>query len=144
MKLHLAIFACLALAACSEPLTPSTPPLLQGAKEFRAGDQWIGQCPEHAARGLGPPVTGSEEIDARLKAQFPPGSEAARLAEALRGQGFVLEGPCLGDRSILQAWFRQSGGGWFGPYPAVASVNFKVDPEGRVVWAYGRIGFVKM
>ena len=144
MKLHLAIGTCLALAACSEPLTPKTPPLLLDAKAEPAADQWIGQCPEHRAPGLGTPVSGSAVIDARLRQQFPPGSDAVALAQALRAQGFSLEGPCEGDPSIQQAWFRQSGGGFFGPYPAVASINFKVGPGGEVVWAYGRIGFVKL
>lgn len=131
------------VAVVGSPLSPPTPPLLEGA-EARGG-WWNGGCaddPELAKFDRTSTEALSPTIQWRLSHEFPPGTPEALLRRSIQNQGFTMDAaPCRDDRSIRLAVFVQSGGGFFGPYPAVAQIAWKVDAQGKIVWAKGNIGY---
>lgn len=119
------------------PLKPPTPPLLEGATAQNHGGRELG-CPPPDPFGT---RSHSPEVEQRLAKGFPPGTLEDRLVAALRQQGFRIEGPCETDASVRRAIFTQSGGGFYGPYPAMSEVTWKVDGAGRIVWAGGWVAY---
>src|SRR5438093_13756677 len=82
------------------------PPLLRGAT---ASGGWYGACPpanesQAAAQAHGEAI--SPELDARLKEQFPPGTEESKIVRVLGEQGFAPSKECEGDHSIRYSQFR--------------------------------------
>jgi hypothetical protein len=121
-----------ALAACAEPLRPATPPLLLNAT---ASSGWAGGCPPHANElAFAKPEAHALQVEARLARDFPVGTPEQALVAALTRQGFKPDAACDNDPTIHRAMFYQTGGGFFGPYPAMANIAWKVDSEGRIVW----------
>jgi hypothetical protein len=128
------------LAACAERLTPTTPPLLQGAV---ASSGWAGGCPPYASElAFSSPEAHAVQVEARLARDFPAGTPEQALRTALTGQGFKPEASCDNDPTIHRARFFQSGGGLFGPYPALANVAWKVDADGRIIWTKADLMYV--
>jgi hypothetical protein len=82
----------------------------------------------------------SPELDARLINQFPPGSEAGKLAKLLTDQGFELRDSCKNDKSIHVARFFRKGVGLL-PYATYAGVYWKVDQADRIVWTAGFVSY---
>lgn len=134
--------ALLGMQGCDSSLEPPTPPLLRDVTA--AGGWWDGGCPPRDATDeilhTGREAL-SPELDSRLRQQFPAGSEARRLVQELRAQGFRATAPCENDASIHHAEFRQSGGGFAGPYPIFASVAWKEDARGRIAWTKASVSF---
>lgn len=85
-------------------------------------------------------VSHSPEIVARLRHDFPAGSSAANLISSLRKQGFTLH-RCASDRTMGYALFSQQGGSAILSYPASASIYWKADAQGRLIWTTGDIGY---
>ena len=115
-------------------LTPPgpLPPLLAGVK---AGSGTFGDCP-HTAEQAG----GSVELNRRLTAQFPPGSDQAKLSGSLAQQGFELLGACKSDPQVQIAVFRQQPGGGFS-FDMTAIVFWQADAAGTIQWARGDVIF---
>ena len=122
------------LAFSTEPLKPPTPPLLENAS---ATGGWGGiGCPRGPSD---PPLremseARSPEVEDRLTRRFPPGTPEAQLKRALVSQHFQMIGSCEADTSIHRATFSQTGGGFYGPYPAWAVVAWKIDAAEKIVW----------
>jgi hypothetical protein len=108
------------------------PPLLQGVQ---AGSGTFGDCP-HSAEQAG----GSVELNRRLVAQFPSGTNQARLETALTSQGFEMLGACKSDPDVRIAVFRQQSGGGF-TFDMTAIVFWQADPSGAIQWARGDVIF---
>lgn len=137
--------ALIALAGCveSDSLTPPTLPLLRNVSA--AGGWWNAGCPprgpteaelyEPSQEALSP------ELMQRLTRQFPAGSNANRLEQALREQGFDVDMPCKGLSAIRPGEFRQSGGHLFGSYPIWAQIAWEQDDAGRIIWTKGTVAF---
>ena len=120
------------------PLSPPTPTLLLNARS--TGGWWDGGCPagetdQTLTEGRSP------QIEDSLRREFPPGSSQQALTRSLVTEGFKLDRPCDSDPSVLRATFQQSGGGLRGPYPAYATVAWKADRAGRLIWTKGNIEF---
>jgi hypothetical protein len=120
---------CVSINACA----PNLPPLIQGATAARG---YLGVCPEDIAL-LGEPAL-SPELNARLNAQFPAGSQESALVAELVKQGFVLDEDreCKGDRAIRSAIFKRDGF-----YTTYAYVYWKADVHHRVRWTKGIVAF---
>ena len=134
-----------ALAGCAESdsLTPPTPPLLRNVSA--TGGWWNAGCPPTdatEARLYEPSEEAlSPELTQRLTRQFPEGSDANRLVQTLKEQGFDFHSPCKGLPAIHLSEFRQSGGQLFGPYPIWAQVVWEQDDAGRIMWTKGTVAF---
>lgn len=126
------------LAGCT--LSPETPPLLNGVTAG-GGGWWNGGCPQSESAPAGMSEALSPELTARLKEAFPAGGSAINLENALRQQGFGKVTPCDEEPSVRTSIFRQTGGGFFGPYPIFAVVAWKQDEEGRILWTKGHVAF---
>lgn len=130
-----------ALSLGSRQPKPPLPPLLKNASA--KGGLW-GACPSDAKGDAGVPearpLALSPELNQRLAQTFPVGSSEARLVEALRQQGFEMLPPCHSDPSVRAAAFTQHGGGVLS-YPLTASVFWKVDNSGNVVWTKGFVRY---
>lgn len=135
--------ASLASGRCSEPLTPSTPPLLE--KVTAVGGWWNGGCPpkDKTEAELYKPADEalSPDLMDRLASQFPIGTSASHLAQSLKQQGFSFRHPCVGLSAIRLGEFRQTGGEFYGPYPIGAQVAWQQDAAGRILWAKGTVMF---
>ena len=112
------------------------PPLLNGVK---AAGGWLDACPprsdqEKWARGS-MPLALSKELDANLLEQFPPGSPAITLQEALVSQKFTLDASCKADETIHKAHFGPNGNDWF----ASALIYWKVNDNGSIAWTKGLV-----
>jgi hypothetical protein len=118
---------------------PPTPPLLQDATA--TGGWSSGGCPPTYEFEKTADESKSPEIVSRLKAQYPPGTPSKVLVDALLAQHFTVIARCSNDASIKRAIFRQTGGGFFGPYPAFANVAWKVDANDRIVWTKAAISY---
>jgi hypothetical protein len=120
---------------------PQLPPLLEHVSAN--GGQW-GACPSESAGGArlpeGRPLALSPELNQRLAQVFPVGSSEERLVETLRQQGFKLLPPCNTDTYIRAADFTQHGGGGLS-YLLTASVFWKVDESGNLVWTKGFVRY---
>jgi hypothetical protein len=143
--LSLAISTGLIIAAfaafAGDALTPPTPPLL---KDAQAGSGWnSGGCPAHPydAAFIKGPEARSPNVEGRLAQQFPPGTPEQKLVLALQRQGFELAQPCDNDDQIHRAVFRQNGGGLWWPYPMFATIAWKVDERGRIVWTKAFVAY---
>jgi hypothetical protein len=133
------------VSSCGEPLTPPTPPLLEHVSTGR-GAWWDGGCPpateEQARINARTPEALSPELTDRLSRAFPAGSNAELLEHALVDQGFtIVRTPCRNAPTIHSAQFRQSGGGFYGPYPIFASVAWEVNAAGQLMWTKGNVSF---
>lgn len=137
-----AALASVPLTGCAEDVSPPTPPLLTDVTA--RGGWWNGGCPArnaNEARLYDPSQEAlSPELTARLQRQFPVGSNARQLERALRGQGFGPGETCANAPAVRNTQFRQSGGGFFGPYPIYASVAWE-ERNGRIVWTKGSVAF---
>ena len=80
----------------------------------------------------------SPELSDRLGRQFPPGSRASALQEALSTDGFEAPMACEADPTIMTSAFFQKGSGWL-PHDVNASVYWKVAGDGKIVWTKGFI-----
>ncbi len=80
----------------------------------------------------------SPELSDRLSRQFPPGSPASALKDELSIDGFEPPSACEADPTIMGAAFFQKGGGLFA-YDVNASVYWKVDGDGKIIWTTGVI-----
>jgi hypothetical protein len=134
------VSAAVSLGACAEKLSPPTPALLQGAV---ASSGWAGMCPPTAAElPISVPEAHAAQVEARLARDFPAGTPEAALRATLISQGFKPELACDNDPTIHRASFTQSGGGFAGPYPALANVAWKVDGQNRIVWTKANLMYV--
>ena len=77
----------------------------------------------------------------RLTRLFPNGSDASRLERSLKEQGFRLSSPCSGLPAIHRGEFRQTGGGFYGPYPIFAQIVWEQNDMGRIVWSKGTVSY---
>ncbi len=133
---------CLCLGACKQE-QDKWPALLQNVTA--SGGYW-GACPpkdrigQETLKTMGRLGT-SPELDARLNAGFPPGSDAQKLERILAEQGFHLDGVCQTDRSIHAADFFRKGEGFLS-YGVSAEVYWKVDQIGKIEWTKGFVMFV--
>ena len=128
-----AIVACFNLAACAA-VRPPTPAILRGAEA--AGGWDSGGCPprpEEMAFAKGPEAR-SVGVEQRLIAAFPAGTPEPILINRLSQQGFSMGSACENAPSIHRAYFRQTGGGFYGPFPISAALAWKVDGNDRIVW----------
>lgn len=142
----LALFALLAfvialnpyilLVFSSEPLKPPTPPILTGLNTTLGTVHHSG-CPPWEDFDLRNPGG----IESRVEQAFPAGTQQENVTKSLIAQGFKVEPPCSTDRSVRYATFIQSGGGFYGPYPAYAVITWKVDAQGHVVWTSGSVAY---
>jgi hypothetical protein len=124
------------LVFTTKPLEPPTPPLLVGAGGTRTRVHHSG-CPPWDAYDLRNPGS----IEERVERAFPAGTPQFQLVNSLSRQGFKIEPTCVSDPTIAHATFNQSGGGFYGPYPAFSEVTWKVDRTGRVIWASGYVTY---
>jgi hypothetical protein len=113
---------------------PPLPPILRKAT---AGGGWWGACPpvskpEETMMSLRP-LALSPELNKRLAAQFPPGTEQNVIVIALAHEGFATDKVCPNDRSIHIAWFNSKA--------ITASIFWKVDEVGTIVWTKGFIAY---
>lgn len=142
-SLALVCAALLATSGCGDPLTPSTPPLLD--KVTAVGGWWNGGCPPTDAleAELNEPSREalSPELMERLSTQFPAGSPARRLEQSLKEQGFSIKSPCDDLPAIRLGEFRQSGGGFYGPYPVWSQIAWEQDTAGKILWTKGTVAF---
>lgn len=131
----------LAIHLSRRPLVPATPPLLQ---DVRAGSGW-------ASMGCSRPTSPSfasisealsPDLTSRLAALFPPGSDADALQTALVTQGFGDMATCKDDPSVYHAAFRQTGGGFAGPYPIDAVVAWRRTEDRRIEWTKGFVSYL--
>jgi hypothetical protein len=110
------------------------PPILRKAT---AGGGWWGACPPVSKAEetimAHRPLALSPELDKRLAVQFPPGSEQNVLVIALAQEGFVIDRVCPNDRSIHIAWFN--------PKAVTASISWKIDEAGAIVWTKGFVAY---
>ena len=81
-------------------------------------------------------------MEQRLDREFPPGTAEEKLLTSLREQGFQVMAPCDGDTTIYCAVFAQKGGGGlWGPYPIFATIAWKIDSLGRIVWSKANVSY---
>jgi hypothetical protein len=102
----------------------------------RGGDA----CP----RSLWPrdPPAGAAEFNARLLDRFPLGSEETELIGYLTSIGFQMIAPCDLDPTIHGAFFKQKIPGPTFVFYQDAKVQWKVDPEGGIVWIRGFVTYL--
>jgi hypothetical protein len=86
------------------------------------------------------PPKGSPELEQRLRDQFPPGSDDARLIAALTSRGFKMDAPCKNDSTVQRASFYQKRTGIITTY-AGAVVYWKIDDQHRIVWTKGYVSY---
>ena len=134
--IYVAINPYVLLIFSAKPLKPPTPPLLVGVSSMRTRAHHSG-CPPWDADDLHNPGS----IEDRVERTFPAGTPQTEVVSSLSRQGFKIEPVCASDPTIAYATFIQSGGGFYGPYPAFAEVTWKVDPTGRVIWASGSVAY---
>jgi hypothetical protein len=136
------IVVCLLFGAC-KPEQGEVPALLRNVTA--RGGYW-GACPpsdktgQETLKTMGRLAT-SPELDARLNAAFPPGSDGQKLERTLGEQGFRVVGICKTDGSIRIAGFFRKGAGLL-PYDLSAEVYWKVDQVGRIVWTKGFVTYI--
>jgi len=141
---HLAL-AIAFLAGCGQDaaLNPPTPAFLENPGRNDGGSWDV--CPlgtDRAARTIPAEEALSPNLIERLTRQFPRGSEARRLEAMLVANGFrIQEGPCATVPSIRLAEFRQTGGGFYGPYPAFAQIVWDQDAGGRLLWIKALVNY---
>ena len=136
-RLGYVIAAAAAVTGCAS--TKELPTLLAHAT---AGSGWASACPGRnenerammAARTLAV----SPELADRLSRQFPPGSPASALKDELSTDGFEPPSACEADPTIMGAAFFQKGSGLFA-YDVNASVYWKADGDGKIIWTKGVI-----
>jgi len=116
------------------PLRPPTPPILRGAARLPTRTHGSG-CPPWDPIELRNP--GGIDVGRA----FPPGTPQGALVTSLRRQGFKIERACTSDPTIRYAEFTQSGGGFYGPYPANSVITWKTDPVGRLAWVSGWVAY---
>lgn len=80
----------------------------------------------------------SPELSDRLGRRFPPGSPASALKDELSTIGFEAPSACEADPTITAAAYFQKGSGLLA-YDVNASVYWKADGEGRIIWTKGFI-----
>ena len=127
----------LLLVFSTEPLKPPTPPLLEGGGGELVARTHDSGCPPWDPSDRKNPGS----IEDRLATAFPAGTPQDQLVRSLARQGFTVEPSCAVDPTIRSATFRQSGGGFYGPYPAFSMVTWKVDTAGRIIWASGWVAY---
>ncbi len=138
----LATLALLAVTGCNESADQAVPlpPLLNKAT---AGSGWGSACPpgnetDRKKIEAAGKLAVSPEMEQRLKKEFPPGTHNDRLIAALTAQGFTIAAPCETDKTIQQASFFWTESG-FHVANVFATVYWKLDERGRVVWTKGFI-----
>jgi hypothetical protein len=127
-------FWVLVLAGCQSPTEPPRPAILRGL----TASGGLGEaCPAQPGdRFGGLRMSMSPELDARIREQFPLGTEAVRLIDFLTAQGFKLAGECPTDPTIQRAeYFLRSEG--FLRFASSAAVYWKTDDQNRIVWTRG-------
>ncbi|KMO22135.1 hypothetical protein QR78_07565 [Methylobacterium indicum] len=131
----------LAIHLSKRPLVPATPSLLQ---DVRAGSGWASMgCPQPTSPSFASMSEAlSPDLTPRLDALFPPGSDADALQTVLVAQGFGDIATCKDDPSIHHTAFRQTGGGFAGPYPIFAVVAWRRSEDGRVAWMKGFVSYL--
>lgn len=129
-----------AVTGCASP--KDLPALLAHAT---AGSGWASACPgrndnerEMMARSK---LAVSPELSDRLSRQFPLGSPASALKEELSTDGFEAPSACEADPTIMGAAFFQKGSGLL-PYDVNASVYWKADGDGKIIWTKGFIFYM--
>lgn len=80
----------------------------------------------------------SPDLTPRLNAAFPEGSDPNALRDFVVNQGFQMRPPCEGDPAIQRASFSQLGGS-FGHPTFHATVAWKADSDGRLMWTKGYV-----
>jgi hypothetical protein len=133
----IAVAVAAAFTGCAS--TKELPALLAHAT---AGSGWATACPgrneNERAMVAGRKLAVSPELSDRLSRQFPPGSPASALKDELSTDGFEPPSACEADPTIMGAAFFQKGGGLFA-YDVNASVYWKADGDGKIIWTKGVI-----
>jgi hypothetical protein len=75
-----------------------------------------------------------------LASAYPEGSSAKKLEADLQNQGFAISG-CENEPLERMAVFDQSGGDGITSMSAFATVNWKSDADGKLVWTTGNITY---
>ncbi len=125
------------LVFSTKPLIPPTPPILEGGGGELVVRVHDSGCPPWDPSDRKNPGS----IDDRLAMAFPAETPQEQVVRSLARQGFTIKSPCTTDPTIRYAEFSQSGGGFYGPYPAFSVVTWKVDPAGRIIWASGWVAY---
>ncbi len=86
------------------------------------------------------PLALSPELDGRLRAAFPFGSDESHLLRELRQQGFGDVSRCETDASVRFARYAQRGGSLLS-HSIWAEVAWKVDDGSRIVWTKGFVAY---
>jgi hypothetical protein len=114
---------------------PSLPPLLRGS---RVSTHRVEICGKQRG-GPFSEILLSPQLEERLSAQFPEGTEEGALTAALASHGFQPPtGACPEDSTIRVSLFSQTGGGLL-RISTAAHVFWKVDAVGRIVWTHGTV-----
>jgi len=107
-----------------------------------AGSGWNSACPgrnEHERAMISrSKLALSPDLSERLDRQFPIGSPESALKNELAADGFAAPESCEADPSIMRARFFQKGAGFL-RYDVDASVYWKTDGNGKLVWTAGFI-----
>ena len=124
------------LSACAECYPPA-PPLVRDTTT--SGHWWTNGCPppegfaKHYRSG---DELVSPEIIQRLRARFPPGSDATALERYLQAEGFQISSPCVEVAPrVRQAQFHQENC----PWPINAKIAWELATDGTVAWTKGRV-----
>ena len=80
----------------------------------------------------------SPDLSDRLNRQFPPGTPASALKAELSTDGFEPPSACEADPTIMGTAFFRKGSGLFA-YDVSASVYWKADADGKIIWTRGFI-----
>jgi len=113
-----------------------TPPLLENVTAGTGGLEVI--CPSDGKdKDSSRPASGSPELNQRLAADFPVGSDEGKLVKALTAQKFKIgtytgAAVCADDKAVRMARFVGS---------MEASIYWKADAQHRVLWTKGFVHF---
>jgi hypothetical protein len=118
---------------------PPAPPLLE---HVTAAGGWFGGCPPRNQSEAGMRATMGEalspDLNRKLAQQFPQGSPADPLVQALAQQGFELGGSCPNDSTISSAVFH---GPTRGAIFEMRAVVFWKTQDQSLVWTKGFVSF---
>jgi hypothetical protein len=126
----------LALSSCGPQDT--LPPLL---RNLEARGVYANACPvppdlKAAVARLG--LADSPELDRRLNVEFPTGTPESKLVLKLHNIGFRTLGHCKGDQTISIVRYDQAAQpNVFLFFPMTATIFWKVDKNGNIIWSKG-------
>lgn len=116
------------------------PPMPALLRDLHATGGWWSQgCPPSEDFPREPSKEAvSPELSGRMRARFPPGSDATAMERYLLAEGFQISSPC-GERApeVRQAQFHQEGC----PYPMNAKITWERAEDGTIARIKSRIAY---